>query len=275
MKPIKKILLSEKGEFHNMREDKDYTTKYGLIKKKDINKKPGTAIKSHMGKAYVTLNPSFIDQIKNIRRLPQTVALKEIGHIIAETGMGKDSIVVDSGAGSGALSCYMARYVKKVYSFDIRHDHLDVAKENAQMLGISNITFKLHNIYDGIPVKNVDVITLDVPEPWNVIKHTDVLKIGGFIVSYSPCIPQVIDFVNKLPRNFLHVKSVEVIEKQWEITKRKVRPKTMNSFHTGFLTFARKISDKEFLAKKIERVNRGAPSIFDKPEGNENLMNDF
>ncbi len=61
-------------------------------------------------------SPSFIDHYKRIQRKAQIVLLKDIGLIIAETGINKNSIVVDAGAGSGALCCFLANYVKKIYT---------------------------------------------------------------------------------------------------------------------------------------------------------------
>ena len=41
--------------------------------------------------------------------------------------------------------------------------------------------------------------------------------------------------------NFYVVKTIEIIERQWEIDGRKVRPKGQEIGHSGFLTFMRKI----------------------------------
>lgn len=278
MKPIKKILISEKETYHNIRNTAtDFATKFGAIKKEDLQKAAGEQISTHMGKRYTIIDPIFIDQFKNLQRLPQTVAIKEIGHIIAATGINEETVVVDAGAGSGALASYLAKIAKKVYSYDIKEEHLAMAKENAQVMGVEHkIEFKLHNIYEGIPKKDIDVITLDVPEPWHVIKHHNALKVGGFIVSYSPCITQVKEFVNQLPGNIIHIKTVEIIEKKWKVDGKAVRPETWNSFHTGFLTFARKISNNDIKRKVKENHKQHAvPSYFEKPENHENLMNEF
>jgi len=40
---------------------------------------------------------------------------------------------------------------------------------------------------------------------------------------------------------FLHLSTVEVIERQWEVEKRKVRPRSKTIIHSGFLTVGRKI----------------------------------
>ena len=139
---------------------------------------------------------------------------------------------------------FMARYVKEVISYDINDEHLALAKKNAEILGMKNITFKNGDIKKSIKDKEADLFVLDIPEPWQAVDTmTKALKIGGFLVSYSPTIPQTADFVNavKEKENFMHIKTIEIIERKWEIEGRKVRPKGQEIGHSGFLTFMRKI----------------------------------
>ena len=92
--------------------------------------------------------------------------------------------------------------------------------------------------------KNVDVIILDLPEPWKVIPHAKkALKNGGYIVSYSPTIPQVSDFVEEINKadEFIYLKTTETIQRDWEVEGRKIRPRSQAIGHSGFITFARKI----------------------------------
>ena len=79
---------------------KDFSTQYGSIKKADLKKK-GT-IKSSQGKDFCIFDAGFIDNYKRMRRLPQIIPLKDIGFIIAKTGVGPDSIIIEGGTGSGA-----------------------------------------------------------------------------------------------------------------------------------------------------------------------------
>ncbi|MBI2564591.1 methyltransferase domain-containing protein [Candidatus Woesearchaeota archaeon] len=223
--------------------NKDFQTAYAIIPKAELQKE-GEVI-NVQGKPYFIFSTKFIDDFKRIRRLPQTIPLKDIGYIISQTGINKNSRVLDAGVGSGALTCFIAHLCKEVIAYDIRDDHIGIAKENVAFLKLSNVIIKKKNIYEGIDETNLDLITLDVPEPWLVIKHVlNALKVGGFLVSYSPTIPQVQDFVNKVleEEKFLHVKTVEVIERDWEVSERKVRPKSVQTGHSGFLTFVRKLA---------------------------------
>ena len=247
MEPIKKILITRQGrKFYAKGLEQDLHTQYGFVKKEDLEKsKEGDAIKSNTEKEFFIFGPSFIDLYRKIKRGAQIIPLKDVGYIIAETGINKESRILDAGAGSGALSCFLASIAKEVVTYEIREDFIDIVKKNIEFLGLKNITIKNKNIYDKIEEKGMDVVTLDVPEPWSAIDScAKALKPGGFIVSYSPSVPQVADFVNAIRKNesFVYLKTVEISEREWEVEERKVRPKSQGIGHSGFLSFARKVT---------------------------------
>ena len=49
------------------------------------------------------------------------------------------------------------------------------------------------------------------------------------------------DFVNTLDESFAYLKTSEIIEREWEVKERKVRPRSQAIGHSGFITFARKL----------------------------------
>ena len=106
-----------------------------------------------------------------------------------------------------------------------------------------NLKIKNADIYRGIDEKNVDAVILDLAEPWKATQAAGAaLKAGGHLVSYSPTVPQVSDFLVHWEKNgFLHVKTVESIQREWEFKERIVRPKSQPIGHSGFITFARKV----------------------------------
>jgi tRNA (adenine57-N1/adenine58-N1)-methyltransferase len=223
---------------------KDYHTQQGIISAVDLAKPAGTVVTSNRGKEFVLLDADFTDRFKHLRRLPQAIPLKDLGAIAAETGINAESIIVDGGAGSGLLACFLARLVKHVTTYELRMEHADVAEENFRTLGLKNVTLKRQSMYDGIGETGADLVTLDLPEPWKVIPHAaKAMKPGAWLVSYSPSVPQMQDFANALQEHggFLHVKTVELIERLWEAEGRRVRPLTAPIGHSGFLTFARKL----------------------------------
>jgi len=223
---------------------KDFHTKYGIISKKDLKKKDGSTIKTDSGKEFIIFTSQFADDFRKLRRAPQTVIPKDFGMIIAETGLGKNDTVVDAGTGAGALACALANVCKKVTTYEIRSDHAEVAKENIKFLGIKNITLKNKDITKGIPEKNIDLITLDLPEPWQAIKAVQkALKIGGWLATYTPTTTQASQFVEALRKNesFLYDNTTEIIRRKWIVDGKRVRPQSAEIGHTAFLTFIRRV----------------------------------
>jgi len=221
---------------------RDFHIKYGIIKKEDLKKK-NTKVKTSMNKEYCIFEPQFIDFYKRIRRGPQIIPLKDIGFIISETGIGKDSVILEAGGGSGGFSCFASRYVNKIVSYEIDDENIDLIKNNLKTLGIRNVAVKKADIYGKIAEKNFDMVLLDLPEPWKAVENASgALKTGGFLVSYSPTIMQSQQFVNALTDSLMHIKTVEVSERMWKIEGQVVRPISKSTIHSGFITFARKIS---------------------------------
>jgi len=247
MEPIKKVLMTRHGrKFFAKSVEEDLHTQYGFIKKDDMNKsKEGDLLKSNTGKEFFIYTPSFIDLYRKLKRDAQIIPLKDIGFIIAETGINKETKILDAGSGSGALACFLASIAKEVITYEIRDDFIEIVRSNIEFLNLKNIKIKKKNIYEEIDDKNIDVMILDLPEPWKAIDNcSKAIKPGGFLVSYSPSVPQVADFVNAIRKNesFVYLKTAEITEREWEVEERKVRPKSTSIGHSGFLSFARKVT---------------------------------
>lgn len=241
----KEITLSKERKYYVDSIERDFHTEFGTISKSDLKKPDGSIIKSKKGQEFMIFSPSFTDKYRRISRSPQTIPLKDIGIIISETGLNKSTTVLDAGAGSGALSCALANLAKKVTTYELRDDFAEVVKANIEFLGLKNITLKKGSIYESKKIKEkVDLMTLDVPEPWDALDTAEkCINPGGFLVVYSPSIPQVMDFVNELSKreSFIKLKAIEIVEREWEVKDRKVRPKSKSSIHSGFLVFVRKL----------------------------------
>jgi len=85
---------------------------------------------------------NFLDSLRRIKRGPAIILQKDIGIILANTSITKNSKVLDAGSGSGVLTVNLARFVKKVYSYEINQEFFKLAQENFNNLGIKNIELK-------------------------------------------------------------------------------------------------------------------------------------
>lgn len=187
----------------------------------------------------------FTDLFKKAKRGPQVILLKDAALIAAYSGLESGCKVVDAGTGSGWLAAYLAKITApkgEVITYERRKEFVKLAKQNFKLFKLKNIKIKNKDIYDGISEKNLDLITLDLQEPWKVISSAEkALKSGGYLVVYSPQITQVIEFVNALKNSKFKVeKIIEVLERHWKVDGKIARPEFQMLGHTGFLTFARK-----------------------------------
>ena len=238
----REVTVVKEKQFYIEDASRDFSTQYGSIKKADL-KKTGK-VRSSQDKEFRIFDASFIDSYKRLKRLPQIIPLKDIGFIIAKTGIGKESTVIEGGSGSGALAIMLARHCGKVYSYETEKKHMETVRDNIKTLGIKNITLKNKSMYDKLDEKNVDLVCLDLPSPWKALEPASkALKPGGFMINYSPTIMQTADFVNALLKMdcFVHLETCEVIERKWEVDGRKVRPRSKANIHSGFLTLGRRI----------------------------------
>lgn len=226
-----------------VRGDSDFHTKYGMLKKDDLVKaKPGDVLESNTNQKFRVLEPDIIDYLGKARRGPQAVTLKDCATIAAYTGVRSGSRVVDAGVGSGVLSMYLAYlvYPERLVAYEVREDFARIARQNFDKFGIDNVEIKLKSIYDGIDEKELDLVSLDLPEPWLAVEPArKALKVGGYVTSYSPSIEQNKKFVDKLEEteSFTH-ETIELIQRSWNM--KTVRPNTRMLGHTGFITIARK-----------------------------------
>ncbi|MBN1386407.1 methyltransferase domain-containing protein [Candidatus Woesearchaeota archaeon] len=245
MKQTKNLVMTPDGRKFFTNLDQDIHTTYGVLRKEELKgAEVGDTLQSNIGKKFFFLDPGFKDHYSRMKRTAQIIHLKDAGYILATTLVGRESKVLDAGAGSGYLAVFLARYVKKVYTCDIRDDHLDTVRHNVDYMGMKNIEVIKQDVYERIRQKNLDLIVFDLPEPHRALANASkALKPGAFLVIYNPCITQVTAFLDELDKHpeFLYLKTVELIHRDWEAKGKKVRPDNKAIGHTGFLCFCRKL----------------------------------
>ena len=131
----------------------------------------------------------------------------------------------------------------RVFTYEIREDFAEIAKNNIEKFGIKNIEVKNKNIKDGIDEDNIDLIFLDLPKPFELFEEVyRSLNVGGFLAVYAPYIDQAeISYRIAKKLNFYGVEIIEILERGLEVRPQGVRPKTRMVGHSGYLVFARKL----------------------------------
>ncbi len=244
MGKIRLLLEKATGKKYLVKDiQQDFHTAAGTIKSDDLQSKTGL-VTSTSGKAFYLLEPAFPDLLEQLHRGPQIMLAKDVGFILAKTGVNRDSLVVDAGGGSGVLCLSLANVCKKVTVYENNSAHYQILMKNIGLLGLKNITVKQEDIYLRFTEREVDLITLDLPEPWRVTRLAeDALKAGGFLVVYAPQINQIKQFVDSTKETRMRVQgTIELLERRWKIEERIMRPEHEMLGHTGFLCWVRKLS---------------------------------
>ncbi|MDI6724496.1 MAG: tRNA (adenine-N1)-methyltransferase [Methanobacterium sp.] len=241
-----RILMDERGKKYIAR-DEEFHTNFGFIKKEDMeNCKPGDVLQTHMGHNFKVLKANINDYIDLMERKCSIILPKDIGIIIANTGIGCGDRVVDAGTGAGATALHFGNVVGEkgaVYSYEIREDFSEIAKRNIEGFGLTNVHIKCKDILDGIEEEDIDLVFLDLPKPWDVIENAkSALKISGYVATYTPYIEQV-QILHKVLKKyeFSNLTTIECISREIEVKNKGTRPKTRAVGHTGYLTFARNL----------------------------------
>ncbi len=244
MRTVEKILLHRKTKkiFIVKTLEDNFHTPFGTLSKEDLQSSKET-IKSDKGDLFTAIIPSFADLYQHLQRGPQIMIQKDIGMILAKTGVNNSSRIVDAGGGSGSLCLSLANICKEVIVYEVNPEHFDVVQKNIKMFGFTNVTLKQENVYKGITETDVDLVTFDLPEPWLALKHAEMaLKTGGWLVVYLPNLLQVKEFLDATKKTKIHVlETLELIERKWKIEEKIMRPEFEMLGHTGFLTFCRKL----------------------------------
>ena len=247
-KPVIKLILKDirTGQTYLVKDlCTSYLTSYGKISKDDLNNNKKTIIESDKKRIFAKYKPTFCDFKENLLRAPQIMQDKDVGLIIAKTGINKTSTVVDAGAGSGALTLSLANICKHVTSYDTNKEHLDVVKKNAILTNLTNVTLKQGDVAKDLSETNLDLITLDLPRPWEVLTKASIaLKQGAHLVVYLPNIIQIQTTLKELQnhKNLSLIEMTELIKRDWKVAPKQdtLRPEHTQNVHTGFLLFIRK-----------------------------------
>ena len=139
----------------------------------------------------------------------------------------------------------MLRVGAEIVGYELREDFALRAQENVRrFLGeeaASRYRVELRDVYEGIDERGLDRVVLDLPEPWQVVKHAQVaLRPGGILVAYTPSIMQVAQLRETLEESdFELAETTEILLRTWKVEGQAVRPDHRMVAHTGFLTSAR------------------------------------
>jgi tRNA (adenine57-N1/adenine58-N1)-methyltransferase len=222
-----------------------------------IGRDEGVAVQTSMGSRFVALRPTLSEYVLKMPRGAQVIYPKDLAAILMLADIRPGDRVLESGIGSGALSMALLRAVGPqghVLGYEVRPDFAERARRNVEgwfgaEIGSPGVPFtiEVRDAYEGIDPTDLDKVVLDLPEPWQLVKHAEgALRPGGVFLAYLPTIGQVSLLCETLAASrFAMVETLEVLHRTWHVTDRSVRPDHRMVAHTGFLTHARLLAPGE------------------------------
>ncbi len=242
--------LSHKHHIIRLTPGGQLQTHRGVIEHDQLIGRPwGSKVFSHIGRPFHLLEPSLANILLETRRRTQILYPKDIGFILVSMGIGPGKRVVEAGSGSGGLTTALAYAVGPqghVFSYEIHPDNLELARQNLAALGLDErVTFKLRDIRAGFDERHVDALFLDLPNPADYLPQVrNTLKPGGFFGSILPTTNQLYQLLAALrEHNFAFVEVCEIMLRYYRADPRRLRPVDRMVAHTGYLIFARPITD--------------------------------
>lgn len=237
----KKLVKVRRGAKFNS--DKGY-----FILDEIIGKEVGSKVRLSTGEYAYILRPLLIDILESYKRVTQVIYPKDIGFMIAISGVGPGSRVLEGGVGTGFLTTYLAHLVGdegRVYAYELRREFLEIAKRNLSKSGLLHrVVLKYGDIRKDVTEDNLDVAFLDIPDPWNALDMLyKVLKPSAPAIAFVPTANQVIKLIDKLrnDKRFVDVKVFDIQLREYNTDPEALRPKPIYVVHTGFIIFFRKV----------------------------------
>lgn len=209
----------------------------------------GVEVTSSKGYKLVAYRPRLVDHVMQMPRSTAIIYPKDLAAILLWADVYPGATVFESGVGSGGLTTALLRAVGpqgRVIAYEARPEFIQRARENVEAFHgeAPNLTIHQRDVYEGIAERGLDRVLLDLPEPWQAIPHAaEALRPGGFLCAYSPSTTQVQATVEALrAHGFGDIESLETLYRPWHVQGQSVRPVQQMVGHTGFLTFARRLS---------------------------------
>lgn len=180
--------------------------------------------------------------LSKLRRGPQVILPKDIGLMLAYTGIGRESVCIDAGAGTGFLAIALGNVAKKVTSYEKNAQFFALAGENVKRSGLKNVEIVNADIFGGIAEKDADLVALDMADSDKAVPLAfESLKPGGFLIGYLPHAEQAQKFVSACRKaGFSEVFVLESIVREYLAREQGFRPENTGLTHTAYLAFARK-----------------------------------
>ncbi len=234
-----------------------------------IGSPEGSVVWSSSGTPYVALRPLLADFTLSMTRGAAVVYPKDAAQILAMADIWPGSRVLEAGAGSGALSCWLLRAVGEgglLVSYERRADFADIARANVErffggpqphwQLRVGDLCAE-----DGVDGQPFDRVVLDMLAPWECVGAVArALLAGGVLACYVATVTQLSTTVEAIRGHggFDEPAAWESLTRGWHADGLAVRPEHRMVGHTGFLVSARRLAEGVTAPPRRRRPAKGA-----------------
>jgi tRNA (adenine57-N1/adenine58-N1)-methyltransferase catalytic subunit len=267
-------LTDEKGRRHRLvlAKGQAFHTHRGSVAHDDLIGQPeGSLVRASGGAQYIALRPLLADYTVSMARGAAVVYPKDAAQIIGLADVFPGARVIEAGAGSGALSCWLLRAVGEaglLVSYERRPDFAEIARRNVELyFGGQHPAWRL--VPSDLPadqaepsLRDYDRVVLDLLAPWDHVgAAADWLVAGGLICSYVATTTQLSRVVEELRGHggFDEPASWETLLRGWHVEGLAVRPEHRMVGHTGFLVTARRLAQGVVAPPRRRRPAKGVP----------------
>jgi tRNA (adenine57-N1/adenine58-N1)-methyltransferase catalytic subunit len=247
-------LSDNKGRLHTvtLEAGKQFHTHRGAVEHDALIGAPeGSLAMSSGGTAYLALRPLLADFVLSMPRGAAVIYPKDAAQIVALGDIYPGAVVLEAGAGSGALTCSLLRAVGptgRVISYELREDHAEFAQRNVETFfgeSPANWELRLGDLAEHDPAETVDRVILDMLAPWLVLPSASAaLRSGGVLVGYVATTTQLSRLVEAVRTGggYTEPTSFETMVRGWHVVGLAVRPEHRMIGHTAFLMTTRRLA---------------------------------
>ena len=242
------VVLSAGGQFH---------TAKGVVNHDDlIGRAEGIVVSSAKGVDYLAMRPLLSDFTVTMPRGATVVYPKDAALIVMGADIFPGAIVLEAGAGSGALSCTLLRAIGpsgRLISYERRADFAEIARRNVENffggphpawdLRVGELTEALAE--NPTQPGTIDRAVLDMLAPWECVPAVaEVLAPGGVLCCYVATTTQLAETIETLRAHtgFTEPEATESLVRSWHVEGLAVRPGHSMVGHTGFLIMTRRLA---------------------------------
>jgi tRNA (adenine57-N1/adenine58-N1)-methyltransferase len=267
-------LTDPKGRRHRLvlAAGRSFHTHRGSLAHDDLIGAPeGTVVESSGGTAYIAMRPLLADYTVSMARGAAVVYPKDAAQIVGLADIFPGARVIEAGAGSGALSCWLLRAVGEaglLVSYERRPDFAEIARQNVERyFGGPHPAWRL--VTGELPAEpgpaelatGMDRVVLDLLAPWeHAATAAARLLSGGLICCYVATTTQLSRTVEALRAlgSFDEPAAWESLLRGWHVDGLAVRPEHRMVGHTGFLVTARRLAEGVTAPARRRRPSKGA-----------------